>query len=284
MTTSLDAPDRLTRATVFAQPEGVRTLVAPVGPGLVGLCHACSPVKEAGNEDAVAVAPWGDGGALLIVADGCGGHVGGAEAAEAAIGALLDAAEASSGDPDQPGDLGAVMVEGVQEANRRVLAMGRGSACTLAVVGVEGTDGAVAARSLHVGDSEIVIVGQRGRERFRTIAHSPVGYMLEAGLIDEAEALSHEERHLVSNVVGAESMRIDVGPTITLATRNTVLLASDGLFDNLLFEEIKELIRKGPLEEVVEGLLGAAWGRMTEPTDGMPSKNDDLSFVVFRLG
>lgn len=284
MSTSLEAPDRLSHAAVFDQPEGVRALVAPVGPGLVGLCHACSPSKVIGNEDSVGVVPWGEEGALLIVADGCGGHAGGAEAAEAAIGAVLDALEAASSNPDAPADLGAAMVEGVQEANRRVLATGRGSACTIAMVGIErGPDGVVA-RPLHVGDSEIVIVGQRGRERFRTIAHSPVGYMLEAGLIDEAEALAHEDRHVVSNVVGTEQMRIDVGPTVTLALRDTVLVASDGLFDNLMLEEIKELIRKGPMEEVVESLYSAASQRMTEPMPGLPSKNDDLSFAVFRLG
>lgn len=274
MSTATDTPGRLSEATVFAQPEGVRTLVAEVGSGVVGLCHACSPRKVSGNEDAVAVAPWERDGALLIVADGCGGHLAGAEAAQEAIGALVEAGE-HHGEVDQA----TAMIDGIWEANRRVIAMQRGSACTLAAVGIEGRT----ARPLHVGDSEIVIVGQRGRERFRTIAHSPTGYMLEAGLIDEAEALSHKDRHVVSNVVGTEDMRIDVGPTIELATRDTVLVASDGLFDNLMLDEIKELIRKGPMEEVVEGLYRAAWGRMTEPTPGLPSKRDDLSFVVFRL-
>jgi serine/threonine protein phosphatase PrpC len=275
MTTGTEAPGRLSEPTVFGQPEGVRTRVAEVGPGVVGLCHACSPRKEAGNEDSVAVAPWGREGALLMVADGCGGHIGGAEASGEAVAALVDASLAREPETDQS----AAMIDGVWEANRRVIAMQRGAACTLAVVGIEGRT----ARPMHVGDSEIVIVGQRGRERFRTIAHSPTGYMLEAGLIDEAEALAHKDRHVVSNVVGMEDMRIDVGPTIELAQRDTILVASDGLFDNLLLDEIKELIRKGPMEDVVEGLLDAAWERMTEPQEGRPSKRDDLSFVVFRL-
>lgn len=275
MTAGTEAPGRLLEPTVFAQPEGVRTLVAEVGSGVVGLCHACSPRKETGNEDSVGVVPWGPHGALLTVADGCGGHVAGAEAAGEAIAALVDSGNNREPDTDQA----TALIDAIWEANRRVIAMQRGAACTLAVVGIEGR----IARPVHVGDSEIVIVGQRGRERFRTIAHSPTGYMLEAGLIDEAEALAHKDRHVVSNVVGTEDMRIDVGPTIELAARDTVLIASDGLFDNLLLDEIKELIRKGPMEEVVDGLLGAARDRMTTPQEGMPSKRDDLSFVVFRL-
>ncbi len=57
--------------------------------------------------------------------------------------------------------------------------------------------------------------------------------------------MHHEERHLVSNVVGTDDMRIELGPPLKLARYDTVLLASDGLLDNLYTDEIVELIRKG---------------------------------------
>ena len=40
---------------------------------------------------------------------------------------------------------------------------------------------------------------------------------------------------------------VEVGPTLQLTTRDTVVLASDGLFDNLYIDEIVESICTGPL-------------------------------------
>ena len=70
----------------------------------------------------------------------------------------------------------------------------------------------------------ILIISQRGRIKFQTIAHSPVGYALEAGMILEEEAIEHEERHVVYNVVGCSEMKIDIGPEITLSARDRVII------------------------------------------------------------
>ena len=74
--------------------------------------------------------------------------------------------------------------------------------------------------------------------------------------------MHHEERHVVSNAIGSSEMHIDVGPPVRLAARDTVLLASDGLFDNLLMKEIVAIVRKGPLERVVRDLADGALARM----------------------
>ena len=42
----------------------------------------------------------------------------------------------------------------------------------------------------------ILTTGQRGRLRMQTVSHSPVGFAIEYGLLDESEAMHHEERHL----------------------------------------------------------------------------------------
>jgi len=133
-----------------------------------------------------------------------------------------------------------------------------------------------------VGDSMILVVGQRGKIKLQTVSHSPVGYAVESGLLDEAEAMHHEDRHLVSNMLGMTDMRIEVGSAIELAARDTLLLASDGLFDNLHVHEIVERIRKGPLAQVMQDLAAQCRGRMQAATDGQPSKPDDLTFVAFR--
>ena len=149
------------------------------------------------------------------------------------------------------------------------------------VAAVELQDGAC--RPYHVGDSVVFVIGGRGKVKHESIAHSPVGYGVESGLLDAREAIHHEDRHLVSNYIGSESMHIAIGPTLAMAARDTVLLASDGLVDNLRLKEIADTIQKGELRETTQLLAERARYRMTVAQDGQPSKPDDLTIVAFRL-
>ncbi len=36
-------------------------------------------------------------------------------------------------------------------------------------------------------------------------------------MLDEDEAMNHEDRHVVSNMIGAEDMHIELGPVVKLA-------------------------------------------------------------------
>ena len=100
--------------------------------------------------------------------------------------------------------------------------------------------------------------------------------------MDEDEALLHDERHMLSNVVGTDDMRIEVGTAVGLAERDTVLVASDGLVDNLRVEEFVEIVRKGPLAAAADELVRRAAARMSRETDAHPSKPDDLTVVLYR--
>lgn len=170
------------------------------------------------------------------------------------------------------------ILNGIERANAEVTGLASGAATTVSVMQIEGRR----VRPYHVGDSVILVVGQRGKIKHQSIAHGPVGYAVEAGMLDEGEALHHDERNVVSNVVGSPDMRIEVGPSLCLAARDTVLLASDGLSDNMYPEEIVERIRKGPLEAAAERLSRLCNRRMTQPTPRQPSKADDLTFILFR--
>jgi serine/threonine protein phosphatase PrpC len=170
------------------------------------------------------------------------------------------------------------ILTGIERANHAVMASANGSATTLTVVTIEGR----IARSYQIGDSEAIIVGQRGKLKGQTLAHSPTGFAVEAGFLDQRAALHHEERHLVSNLLGSNEMRIDLGATVELSPRDTILLASDGLTDNIHVEEIVELMRKGPLDAALDGLVGLAQRRMNVESKTQPSKPDDLSVILFR--
>lgn len=234
-----------------------------------------SPGKTTGNEDAVALIPFDGESGILAVADGLGGLPGGNEASRVAMENLAQSLERASREEI---DMREAILNGIENANKTILAAGLGAATTLAVVELQGRT----IRPYHVGDSVILVTGQRGKMKHQNIAHSPVGYAVEAGVLDESEALHHEERHVVSNVVGSPKMRIEIGPRIRLAARDTLVIASDGLSDNLYVEEIVERVRTGPLASVAVELVRASQDRMQSAQAQHPSKKDDLTFLIFR--
>ena len=233
------------------------------------------PEKETENEDTVAIIPYGPGACVLVVADGAGGLPAGKRASLTAVTTLAASLQSSM---DRTLLLRTAILNGIEAANEAVLAIGNGSATTLTVITIEG----LVARSYQIGDSEALVVGQRGVIRLQTTAHSPTGFAVEAGFLDHREALHHEERHLVSNFLGTSDMRIDVGAGVELRARDTVLVASDGLTDNVHLDETIELIRKGSLAESGAAVAGLARKRMAGKGSGQPSKPDDLSLILFR--
>lgn len=238
---------------------------------------ARGPAKATANEDALLIMETSGGAVVLAVADGLGGHTSGEKAAQLTIDAMANAVRAIGDESDQ---LRTAIIDGIEHANRAVIDLGNGAGATLAVAYYVKPF----VRSMHVGDSAIVLMGQRGRVRHETIAHSPVGYAEASGILPAEDALSHEERHLISNYVGTEEMRIEIGPAISMARYDTLLLATDGLVDNVLPGEAVAHLRSGPLIAGAEALARLARERMNEAAPGVPSKPDDCTFLAFRRG
>jgi serine/threonine protein phosphatase PrpC len=264
------------RPRIFHDHDVNAVEVVQTPAGRAAMFSLTGPGKTGPNEDACAVFGYGEESCILVVADGVGGERSGSEASRLAVEAL--AASVAEGALTGLRIRNAIL-NGIDRANNAVIELGSGAATTIAVMQIEGRN----IRPYHVGDSMVLVVGQRGKVKHQNIPHGPVGYAVEAGLLDESEALHHEERNVVSNVIGAADMRIEVGPRLSIAPRDTVLLASDGLSDNLYPEEIVDGIRIGPLPESTQRLADRCRKRMTQPREGRPSKPDDLTLIAFRL-
>jgi serine/threonine protein phosphatase PrpC len=248
---------------------------ATVAGGSIVAYTARAPDKDSENEDTVAVIPCGPDAVVLVIADGAGGLPAGKRASLTAVMSLAESMAAVTAGTVL---LRTAILDGIEAANEAVKRLANGSATTMTVVAVEGR----LARTYQIGDSEAMVVGQRGRIHLQTTAHSPTGFAVEAGFLDEREALHHEERHLVSNFLGTTNMSIDIAAPVELRARDTVLLASDGLTDNVHYAEIVERIRKGPLDKAASAVVDLARRRMAVNNTSQPSKPDDLSLIVFR--
>ena len=261
-------PSHLYSAISLESPESLHV------PGLeLAVCTRALPGDERANEDGILVLCYAGETLVVAVADGAGGYPDGGSASAIALAALETACAENAALPPRT-----AILNGFERAHEAIKAHGGGGATTLAVIEIAGTT----LRTYHAGDSGILIAGQRGRVKLQSVVHSPTGYAVEAGLLDEEAALHHEHRHMVSNLLGMEPMSVAIGSPIELGRRDTVLIASDGLYDNLYVPEIVEIVRKGRLAQACRDLADTARERMLNAARGQPSKPDDLSVVLLR--
>ena len=237
---------------------------------VAAFCGRC-PGSEETNDDCAGVIET-DRGVVLIVADGVGGGPMGHKASATAVESIIKQVLQSASD-----DLRAAILDGIEIANGEILEMEIGAATTLAVVEIQDS----VSRAYHVGDSQTLIVGQRGSIKWKSTPHSPVGYAVESGMLDEVDAMYHEHRHYVSNLVGSRTMHIEIGPSQPLAARDTIIVGSDGLYDNVHMDEVVQLGRIGKPLDRTTNLVKLARERMMQDDASQPGKPDDLTVLLF---
>lgn len=200
------------------------------------------------NQDAYLVRAFPDG-LLAAVADGMGGAPGGREASHHAIEVLERAVRQ---EPRSIVELERI----VKRANRELYAWAHaeprlyGMGTTLTLVQVHGQEVAV----VHVGDSRAYRL-REGRLDRLTKDHAVAAELLASGLLTEAEAQHHPQRHVVTRVLGpGSSVRLDV---LVVAWRpgERLLLCSDGLYDVLDDAAIAEILSTHRGEDAVEHLI-----------------------------
>ncbi len=230
-----------------------------------------SPITETCNEDAVGIFKTKEG-IVLAVADGAGGHPKGEEAASLVMSNIEKSLKTDG--VTEAGHRYRI-IDAIEKTNKELIATGVGARTTITICEIYDNK----ARGYQVGDSTLVICGQRGKLKYRSLAHSPVGYGVEAGLIDEKEALAHPDLHYISNLVGESDMKIEMGPEVELNPNDTIFLASDGIFDNFPPDEIIDLVRKGTIDGISTSLMDMINERIYQEAG---SKKDDISFILFK--
>ncbi len=229
-----------------------------------------SNIRDAYNEDSYLICEPGDGSAVLAIADGAGGYSGGKSASRLAISLLRDCVASAKANGTSYRNQ---ILDAIESCNERLTESGQG-ATTIAVVELIGS----VMRPYHVGDSSVMVVGQRGLKKFQSVPHSPVGYGIESGYLNADVSHTHDDRHWVSNLVGQNEMRIELGAPLELAPYDTLLICSDGLTDNLPLEIIERCIVKGPIDEALKHLVSLAITTMAKE-GGHP---DDLTIMLYR--
>src|SRR5216684_5461972 len=210
------------------------------------------------------------GGRLLVVADGMGGHRGGATASRIAGETVKAQYLGSEGD-----DIAVALRDALTRANSRIFHEAQANPD---LRGMGTTTSALVVRDGnawfgHVGDSRIYMV--RGDEiRQLTEDHSLVANMVREGLLTKVEAENHPRRNVLQRSMGvSEQVEIDVRGPFPLQEGDVFVLCSDGLHGVVKEDEIREVAGK-PVREAADELIRRAIER------GAP---DNVTVIVARV-
>ena len=204
------------------------------------------------NEDALLLGEGKDE-TLFAVADGIGGFEAGEVASSIAVRVLEDL------------EPGAPFEAAIQEANRQILAVGRGDeklsgmGTTLVAVRFGGTQERPVAEIAHVGDSRAYLL-RGGDLRPLTEDHSLVAELVRSGDLTRDQAAEHPQKNLITRALGAEE-EVDVDTAVLpVDAGDRILLCSDGLSDLVPEAMISEILADSPEdpETPARRLLSAA--------------------------
>lgn len=174
------------------------------------------------QEDTWRLVTLGDGSLLAVVADGMGGHAGGAVASKLAVDAFVHAVEQGGG-----------LDDGLTEANA---AVGRGAVgkpslagmgATLVAVQVRGDD----VRWISVGDSPFFLISAGKLEQLNA-DHSmapQIDAMVARGIMTADEAQHHPGRHTLREAVMGEPLTLIDKGSRRLEPNALLLICSDGV-------------------------------------------------------
>lgn len=216
----------------------------------------------------------GNDGLLMVLADGMGGHRGGAHASRVAVETFIDTFNRENGPVQERLD------RALFEANEQIGEDSRanpeleGMGCTL--VGVALMDGAM--EYVSVGDSPMWLYRDGGLKRVNE-DHSmaPILAMqVERGELTAEEAARHPQRNaLRSAVIGDKMQHIDRSTRpLKIRRGDRVVLSSDGL-ETLSEDDIVEIIAATP-----DGDAKALAERLVTEVDARQRKGQDNTTVM----
>lgn len=214
------------------------------------------------NEDRLGCA--GDGPGFWALADGLGGHRGGARAAELAVEVGLASLQGSAAPR-----LEDRLKQAVSDAHARIRALQKTEEghvhmrSTVVLLGAGPDDLAWA----HTGDSRLYHF-RDGQLLWRTRDHSVVQLLVSAGEISEADVTRHPERSRLISCLGGDN-------TLLISTKDAggpprqgdvLLLASDGMWEHFETRQLEAAVTRCATPEALLSHLAGRVGEAMHPT------------------
>ena len=181
--------------------------------------------------------------ALLILADGMGGHQSGEIASQKAVETVYDFLRGKLDKKLIPGQIMLFLSDALEKANEEIFELSKknkellGMGTTLEVCIVYENTAYVA----HIGDSRVYKFSRNGEIYRLTKDHSLVEYMIETGSITPEEAATHPQKNVITRALGiTPETEADIFSE-KLEKGERLLLCSDGL-TNMSEQTIRDVV------------------------------------------
>ena len=196
--------------------------------------------------------------ALLVIADGMGGHAAGEIASKLTVDHIekqFTSGSFASITPDEFEEALRSLLQNVNQvvhrAGQDTDKLGMGTTCTLVTI----KDNYL--YYVHVGDSRAYLLRDRKLEQI-TDDHSWVEEMAKAGSLSKEEARTHPNRNVITRAIGLDaSVVMDTG-ACPLQNGDLIMLCSDGLNSMISDEEIHNVFEGSSHKTVCNDLIAAA--------------------------
>ena len=172
---------------------------------------------------------------MVAVADGMGGAVAGEVASRIAIEAAT--AEPATSDVTPADRVRAGNDAVVTAVQQDYTLSGMGTTLTLGLFLPEGV-----MRVAHIGDSRMYLLREEELTQLTT-DHTLVAELVAMGQITAEQAETHPRRHLVTRVIGTETVQVDEFEQ-SLQPRDRILICSDGLNLMLKDEDMAAILKE----------------------------------------
>jgi len=209
---------------------------------------------------------------LAVLADGMGGHTGGALAAEQVIHAAKQNFNSFGPGADPRETLTSSINDGHEgiKLTRYTSEQDPHSTACVLILHSGRCDWA------HCGDSRIYHF-RDGDLVTRSVDHSYVGDLVKKGFLTEEQAEKHPNKNVLVSCLGdAEPPRIDHGEAPTLRGGDCFLLCSDGLWAYFTNAELGRVLKEYAPRMAAEILINTARERAQ-------GRGDNVSLVILRL-
>lgn len=212
--------------------------------------------RRAHNEDSfISDAP------VFAVADGMGGHSAGDRASAAVVERLAEIADRDFG---RRRDIEAALKRATRDISKVVDPEHRGVGTTVTGALLTMVDGQPGWTIFNVGDSRTYLLHDDVFEQV-SIDHSVVQELIDAGLLDPADAERHPDSNIITRAVGFNAVPAPDFWQVRLHTGMRLVLCSDGLTkevdDVTIARQVTTIADREVLVETLVGLALDAGGR-----------------------
>jgi serine/threonine protein phosphatase PrpC len=234
--------------------------------------YSLKSIYDKPNQDGLCLISYNDILKVILVADGMGGHSGANKVAQVIFDSFK---KLFSKDKDESHkDLRSLILDSFELADKNVKDLKIGAGSTLTAIEIQEDY----ARFYNCGDSSSYLFGARGKMKFKTLEHSPLGFGKESGLIEDSDNEDNipVEGNIVSNGIGFHDMWVEVSAIVEHTQNDIFLSSSDGMTKNYKLDDLIEIVTGGQFEERTKKLFETALNNQER------FLSDDNTVVVFK--